>query len=191
MHGPVAKQLTVCISTNPMRRLLRMLLLLSWIGCHAAEKIQPLKVKVGLWQTTMTGRTSGALPVPPDVMARLTPEQRAKVEEQIRSSAGEAQTSTYKNCLNEGDLEKGPNFGQADKECTQVVVNSSSRKMEMRFECKGTEMNMSGNVTVEALSPESLKGLVHSSFSSDGHTADTTATFTSHWIGSKCTDSSE
>ncbi|MBV9181179.1 MAG: DUF3617 domain-containing protein [Acidobacteria bacterium] len=174
-----------------MRSLTGMLVLLWSIAADAAEGGQPLNVKVGLWETTMTVTTSGAMPVPAELMARLTPAQRAKVEEQMRLSGEKTRTSTHKTCLSKQDLEKGPNFGQEGNQCSQLVVNSSSRRLVMRFSCQRGETNATGKITVEALSPRSVKGAAQSNINSGGHTRTTRSTFTSKWIAAGCRQSRE
>src|SRR6266568_18776 len=58
-------------------------------------KIQPLNVKPGLWETTATYKTSGAPPIPPETLAKLTPQQQARLEERMKAnSAGSSNTNT-------------------------------------------------------------------------------------------------
>jgi hypothetical protein len=64
-----------------MRNVLLGIVLLLSLTVMAADKIQPLNVKLGLWETTHTTTTSGQMPIPPEMLAKLTPEQRAKMEE--------------------------------------------------------------------------------------------------------------
>ena len=48
---------------------------------HAVGRgFQPLDVKTGQWESTMTGQTTGMPPIPDDVLNRMTPEQRAKIQ---------------------------------------------------------------------------------------------------------------
>src|SRR5271170_8464285 len=54
------------------------LVVLSSSVLWAADEIQPLDVKLGLWETTWTSQSAGQVPIPPEAMANLTPEQRAK-----------------------------------------------------------------------------------------------------------------
>ena len=69
----------------------------------AADSVQPLDVKLGLWESTTTTEHSGAPPIPDEVLARLTPEQRAKIEERAKASAQQGpKTTTRKNCVKEG-----------------------------------------------------------------------------------------
>jgi Protein of unknown function (DUF3617) len=174
---------------DAMRTIMSELILLSSVAVWAGDKVQPLNVKVGLWETTMTATTSGAMPIPPEVLSRLTPEQRARMEERMKAnSTGKTRTNTYKNCLTKEKLEKGPLFGEEQKECTQTVVTSTSSKTEVRVACENENMKSSGTIQVEALSPENVKGSGQMSVSGGGHTMNSNTTFTAKWIGPVCGD---
>ena len=65
----------------------------------AQAKFQPLNVKTGLWESTSTSTTVGQMPVPADLLAKLSPEQRAKFEARMKAnSAPKTRTFTKKNC---------------------------------------------------------------------------------------------
>ena len=58
-------------------------------------EIQPLNVKPGLWETTATYKRSGASPIPSEALAKLNPEQRARLEQRINAnSSGSTNTVT-------------------------------------------------------------------------------------------------
>src|SRR3954471_3344159 len=74
--------------------------------------IQPLNIKPGLWEITRTYKRSGTPPVSPEILARLTPAQRARVEERMNAkSGGSANTSTDQHCVTKEDVERA-DFGQ-------------------------------------------------------------------------------
>lgn len=152
----------------------------------AADKIQPLDVKLGLWQVSSTNETTGMPPIPPDVLARMTPEQKAKMEAEMQAQRG-PHTQTRKHCLKKEDLEKGTTFGENRKNCTRTVVNSSSRKMEVRLQCQegdGAKSDMTLNI--DALSAENVKGLIQGDVSGSGHTMHIKSAFTAKWLGPVC-----
>jgi hypothetical protein len=153
------------------------------------DKVQPLNVKLGLWETTTTVASSGEMPIPPDLLAKLTPEQRAKMEERMKArSAGQARTTTRKSCLTKEQLDKALAFGEDRKSCTRTVITSTSSKLGVRFECAEQGMKVEGTVQVEALSPENVEGSVHMTGAGSGHTMNTTSNFTSKWLGPACGD---
>ncbi len=65
-----------------------------------ADKVQPLNVKLGLWEVTSTTNVSGMPPIPDDVLARMTPEQRARMEAAMKARSGEGpKTTVRKECI--------------------------------------------------------------------------------------------
>ncbi len=164
-----------------------MILLLS-VPLWAGNTIQPLNVKVGLWETTTTTTMSGAVPIPDELLSKLTPEQRARVEERMKASSGEkSTTNTYKSCITKEKLEKGSDWGNKDdKECTQTVITSTSSKAEVHMACNISGGKGEGTIKMEALSPESVKGSGQMTINGGGHTMSSNSTFTSKWIGPAC-----
>ena len=74
-----------------------------------ADAVQPLDVKPGLWETTTTTEMGGMPPMPADVLAKMTPEQRAKFEAAMKARAAQgAKTTTRRTCLDQGRAEQAP-----------------------------------------------------------------------------------
>ena len=170
-----------------MRSILLGLVLLSG-AVWAADKIQPMNVKTGLWETTRTITTSGQMPIPPELMAKLTPEQRAKMEERMKANSAEkSSTNTSKSCMTKEKLEKAP-FSDEQKDCTRTIVTSTSSEAEIKFVCDMQGMKADGTIHVEALSQESVKGSAQSTMTGGGRSRSTSATFTSKWLGPNCGD---
>lgn len=165
--------------------LLGVVVLTAW-AVWAADKIQPLDVRLGLWEVSSTNETTGMPPIPPDVLAKMTPEQKARMEAMMQAQRG-PHTKTRKHCLKKEDLEKGATFGEDRKNCTRTVVNSTSRKMEVRLQCQeesGTKSDMTLNI--DALSAENVKGLVQGDVSGHGNTMHMKSDFTAKWLGPVC-----
>ncbi|HET7892993.1 MAG TPA: DUF3617 family protein, partial [Candidatus Sulfotelmatobacter sp.] len=87
-------------------------------------KLQPLNVKTGLWESTVTYTRTGQLPISAGTLARLTPAQRARLEERAKANAGNSTTTTNQSCLKKEDLEN-PDFTDK-KKCTWTTLESSS-----------------------------------------------------------------
>jgi len=149
-------------------------------------KIQPLNVRPGLWETTTTFKTSGAPPIPPEALARLTPEQRARVEERMRAnSAGSTSTDTTKHCVIKEDLEKS-DFGQGKGECTYTIQTSTSTEAKGKYSCNMEGMKVNGAVDITAPDSEHIKGSSQGSLSGNGRTMNVETTFTSKFLGASC-----
>ena len=163
------------------------ILLVFCSGAVADDSVQPLDVKTGLWETTLNTERTGALPIPPEVLARLTPEQRAKLEERMKASQAPKATAR-KHCLTKDELNKPLSFGADDKECHRTIVTSSSSKQEFQVECTKGGMKQHGTFRVEALSDESVKGAVQMTVTNGDKTMNMHSEFTARWIGPVCVD---
>lgn len=154
----------------------------------ASQKVEPLNVKLGLWDMTMTTTPIGQLPIPAEYLSRLTPEQRAKLEERVKAQYnGQAKTRTYKTCLTKEKLEKTGPLDEKDN-CATTVLNSTSSRRSLKVQCTNPEFKSSGTVDFEALTPENTKGSGHLTATSGDRTMNIDVTFTGKWLGSACGD---
>jgi len=153
----------------------------------AADTVQPLDVKLGLWESTSTMERSGAPPIPDEVLARLTPEQRAKIEERAKASAQQGpKTTTRKNCVKKEDLDKAMAFGNDDKTCHRTVLASSSSKLEFRMECGAGTMKSNGTVRIEVVSADHVKGSIQMNIGEGTRSMKMNSTIESKWLGPVC-----
>ena len=141
-------------------RILLGLALLWALPSWTADSIQPLDVKLGLWETSTTTDMSGMPPMPADLLAKLTPEQRAKMEAAMKARAAQgAKTTTRRTCLTKEELSKALTFGDDDKSCQRTIISSSRSKQEVHLECTNETMKRSGDVHIEAINAEERQGL--------------------------------
>jgi len=153
----------------------------------AGGTLKPLNIKPGLWENTRTIKRTGEMPIPTELLNRLTPEQRAKMEERMKAhSAAHANTITEKHCVTKEDLEKDRlNLAEA-KECTTTVLNSTSTSVKARLVCDTEGMHATGNLELVAADPEHLNGSYHSTMDGNGHAMNVEGTWTSKWLGASC-----
>lgn len=170
-----------------MRAILVVMLLAS-SGCvWAGDKGPSMNVKPGQWETTMTTTTSGEMPIAADLLAKLTPEQRARMEQRMKANSGEkTRTLTQKSCMTKEQIEQGLGFGQDQGKCTRTVVSSTGTTIDVQVACSEQGMNTSGTMHFEALSPESVKGSSQMTANGGGHTMTVHMTLTSKWLGPTC-----
>ena len=148
-------------------------------GVSRADDVTPLNLKPGLWETTTVQERSGMPSIPPETLARMPPEQRARIE---AMTAGKAAPITRQSCRLENDLK--PFTDDNTQSCKQTIVTSTSTKQEVKMECeKGT-----ANVTVEARDSEHVNGLVVMHMGANGRTMDMKIAITAKWISSSCGD---
>jgi hypothetical protein len=155
----------------------------------AADKVQPLDIKTGLWEVTTTNLMSGMPPIPPEALARMTPEQRARMEESMKTTmSGKPKTTTRKDCVTKEKLNKDYLFGEERKDCTRTVITASSSKTEMKMQCQEENMKMEGTVRMEALSSEHVKGTMKMVTTGSGRTMNVDVDFNARYLGPVCGD---
>jgi hypothetical protein len=152
--------------------------------CWAADTFHPLDVKTGEWESSMTVATSDVPPIPAEALARMTPQQRAKLEEQTKSLSG--RTIVHKSCLKKEKLDKPLSFGNDDKACTRTLVASTGSMQEIRVECSRNNRKSSGTLTFQALDSEHVQGTVKMTMTSSNGNMDINSSFTAKWIGPTC-----
>lgn len=154
---------------------------------QSAPKLQPLNIKPGLWESTRALKRTGALPIPSEMLNRLTPEQRARMEERIRANSGtHANTKTEQHCVTKEDLEKHRMTLADSKECTTTLLNSTSTTVKAKFVCDENGIQASGTLELVAADPEHLNGSYRSTANAQGNTMNVEGTWTSRWLGSSC-----
>jgi hypothetical protein len=163
-------------------------ILLLTLTAFAADKVQRLNVKTGLWEVTTTIHNQGHMPVPAAMLERMTPEQRVRMEERLKAQpADRSRTITHKNCVTEQDMQKGDMFStNPNKECTEHVVSSTSTSAEIQMSCKGEGIQGNGTIKIKVLNPESVTGSSHITATGNGQTLNTDSTFTSKWLSASC-----
>ena len=149
-------------------------------------QIRPLNVKPGLWETTTTYKRSGAPPVSPEMLSRLTPEQRARLEQRMSAnSGGSTNTATDQHCVTKEDVEKA-DFGQGKGECTYSIETSTSTQGKGSYSCDVEGMKVNGDLEITAPDPEHIKGTSHGSLNGGGRTMNVESTFTSKFLSASC-----
>jgi len=151
----------------------------------AVDREQSLKVKLGLWEVTTTVSASEELPIPAGLLEKLTPDQRARVEERIKANAPKITKRAY--CLTKKQLNEGPTFGQEPKSCKRTTLTSSDKTVHVRIECFDNDISTSGTLQVEALASDRVKGSVNFSLSVANGAPNSSATFSARWVGPRCT----
>ena|SRR5690348_7140384 len=156
----------------------------------AAMKMTPMNVKTGLWQSTSTIAIIGGLGLPPEVAAKLTPEQKARYEAALKAQAGEhTSTHTNKSCLTQKDLTTDP-FAQKNSndehiQCHGTLLSSTSSDIVLQETCSG-EASMTYTMKIHAVDSEHATGTGTGTATMGGHTMNSNVKFQSTWLGATC-----
>ena len=147
-----------------------------------------LNLKPGLWEMTWSGQTSGAPPIPPDVLAQMPPERRAKLEAAMAANANRTSAPhANKQCITEKGLQRGLNVeeNKTESSCQRTVVSNTASVMDMRQECTGQEI-MSGTSHFEAIGPEALTGAIDMTMTDGVRTTTVKRVMLGKWLGADC-----
>lgn len=165
------------------------LTLFSSLTLWAADNILPLNVKEGLWEVTVTHSMSG-MPnssmanIPPDALAKMTPQQRAQIEAMM----GGKPSTDRKECVTKDKLQKNSVFSNNRGDCTRTVVNSTGRKLEVKFHCEEKQSVSDGNFVMETIGSDNVKGTMHMVSTGSGHNMTMDFTINSKYLGPDCGD---
>ncbi len=150
----------------------------------AAGTFQPLNIRSGLWEITLTVRTRGAPPLTADLLARLTPEQRARMAARARA-APQSETTVKRSCLSESELRQPLVMAFPDTQgCRQTVVTASATRQQIRVVCG--DGSAGGVVTMQATGSENARVVSrwNAAHGPNAVTLDSTATL--KWLGPSC-----
>jgi hypothetical protein len=141
-----------------------------------AAHAQTFDAKPGAWETTVT--TSG-MTVPPETLARMSPEKRAAIEERM-GAIGAGQSQVRRSCVGQADLQKG--FVPVSRAgCTVKPVSRTSTKLVMTTTCTAP-VPSTGTMTWEAKTPESVIGTIDQDVGGRKVHVDVV----SRWLGADC-----
>lgn len=141
-------------------------------------------VKTGLWQIDTTRETIGALPIPPAMLNKMTPEQREHFQ-----AAGQAQMNnpmhSYQSCLTQKDLDEG--FKPDRPECTSKVLSKSSTGEKVQMDCKNEMGTMSMLMNWRILDREHATGTTETTMTgTDGRSMKSTGNMKAKWLSADC-----
>ncbi|MFO0773638.1 MAG: DUF3617 family protein [Nitrospiraceae bacterium] len=155
---------------------------LSMVSPAQAESFN---VKPGAWEITTTVVSSGS-PIPPDVLAKLPPERRARVKEAMRARAGNPHSHVHRSCLTQADLDQNriikEEKDRADTKCTATVISKTSTKLVIEEACEG-EDSMARRLSLEAKTPEQIVAAVDITHGPSGKG---NMEMHGRWLGASC-----
>ncbi|MGA7595586.1 MAG: DUF3617 domain-containing protein [Gallionella sp.] len=145
---------------------------------------EPLDVKTGLWEVTATTAMSG---MPPIDYSSMPPEQRERIEAAMKArEAMGNRVHVRKSCVTREQLAKEPFQDEGNKSCTHSVITSTRTTMQAKIHC--TRPRSDGEIKMEALSRERIKGTVQMNASDDKHAMAIRVSIAGKWLGSACGD---
>ena len=143
------------------------------------------KVKPGLWQMTTDSERSGTLPIPDETLARMTPEQRARLDANMQQSMRPRHGVT-KECVTQADINRDfEGFAMGGGQCTRTVTERTATVRAGTFSCTGREKS-SGSYRFEAATAEAMVGKWNAAVGEGGKTMNMKAAIQGKWLGADC-----
>jgi Protein of unknown function (DUF3617) len=148
----------------------------------AQEIVRP-DVKTGLWETTVNTHMNGMPPIPDDVLARMTPEQKQRM-------MGSGGPRTVKVCVTEDKLNKGTDFGGNDRaNCKRTIVNNTAKVVDLQEDCVDKDGTAyTAKIHYEVTGHDSVNGTMHVDMNRMGKAMTLDGTLQSKWIADSCGD---
>jgi len=159
----------------------------------AALGAERAAIRPGLWEITHQTEIAGRPPVPDDVLARMPPEARARIEAAMKGqgAGGAGGGHASRQCITDQDIDRGFTPETARQQCTQKVLSQTRTSMEVAVECTsadGQGGTARGTVKWSAASPESMTGTIDMTMTQGAQSTTTHATLKGHWLGTDCGD---
>ena len=129
-------------------------------GMATSAMAESFNAKPGAWEMSTTNLTSGSL-IPPDLLAKMPPEQRAKFEQSMQARSGKPMTLTSKDCVTQEDLDQNRIIKEEEEkkedglQCTTKVVSKSSSTLVIERTCPAPRA-YTAKMMMEAKTPESI-----------------------------------
>jgi hypothetical protein len=172
------------------RRLLHLALtslaVTGWL--QAAELTKP-DIKPGLWEVSINPKVSGEMPIPEDQLAKMTPEQRARLQAAMQANmAKNAKPRVYKECMTPEKIARGfaiDPHGE-DSSCKRNVVSSSAKELTLHDECNKPERKTVTDVHFEVKRGTQMSGKINVVMTSAGKTMTVNNTMQGKWLGASC-----
>jgi len=162
------------------------------VGLAAMQAVTPINVKTGQWENHTTILLTGSLGLPPEVVAKMTPEQQARYQAAMDKAGarnGQKMENTDKGCLTKEDLTQDPTKLMGKQEpgmsCSGKVLNSSSSDLSVHITCTGMAQ-MEYDLKYHATDPEHATGQGKGTATMGGHTMQTQFNSEMHWLGPNC-----
>jgi len=146
-----------------------------------------LNVSPGLWEVTVIGERQGEMQIPQDALAKMTPEQRAKVEAMM-ANMPRTMKHVMRECLTEQQIRDGMRMlDRKEADCQRTIVTQTRTVLEVHEQCAGARPR-TVTARFEAPTPGALQGHVVAEMTQGMHTMTMTSNVTGTRLGSDCGD---
>ncbi len=151
-------------------------------------RAESLNVKPGAWEMTVTTVASG-MKLSPEMAAKMTPLQRAQMEQMMKAREGKSHTTTLQSCLTKDDVSQDRIIKEMEDEdddgavqCKVKVISKSSSKLVIDKLCPGPSPSTT-HFTIEAKTTDSIVAIGDREQQGSGKSR---MDIKGRWIGASC-----
>jgi len=153
------------------------------VASSAYALADTFNMKTGTWEITFTTVTTG-MPIPADALARMVPEQRARIEKTLRARDGKPSSLVKQSCVTKNDLDQNHLLLSADENrCKKKIITKSASKIAFQQTCAAPRASTT-KVEIEANTPERIAAsmdIVQNGASGKIHVG-----IKGRWLSAKC-----
>jgi hypothetical protein len=156
------------------------------LALTAATQNQQLNVKLGLWQMTYKYKTNNASTIAPELLARMTPQKRARMKAKLKARAAQGpRIDTKQVCVTQKKLDSAAFTLEDRKSCERTVISSTSTLQEFREECNDKGMRTVIEARIEAADASDIRGSIQVKGSRSYGTG-TSTELSGRWLAADC-----
>ncbi len=166
--------------------------LVAALGCaliaHAADPVKP-DIRPGLWEVSNHPQVSGQMPLPEERLAKMPPEQRAKVEAAMQAGMAQAvRPRVYKECMTPEKIARGFDIDKHgdSASCQRKVINSSATELQIHEDCTRPDGKTSIDVHFQVAGRVQMTGKITAVMTAGSRTMTMNSTVEGKWIGASC-----
>jgi hypothetical protein len=153
---------------------------------QAADPVKP-NIKPGLWEVSISPHVSGEMPIPEDQLAKMTPEQRARLEAMIKAHTANSSTpKVYKECMTPEKIARGFDMDRDDSSCKRKVVSSSSNELTLHDECDKPDQKTVSDVHFEIKGGTQMSGKINVVVSAGAKHMTVNSAMQGKWLSASC-----
>jgi len=146
-------------------------------------------VQPGLWDIETSGAASGVPQIPPDMLAKLPPDQRVIATAMLLAIIAQASMPhSMQFCVTPEQVRQGLDLNRiGGKNCRRTVQSSSPTGLDMQVDCSGHDQ-MSGNVNLRVVDRATVAGDVDFRAGLGANSMTIRQTLHGKWLGAECGD---
>jgi len=162
----------------------------------AAESARPadpikLNIKLGLWEIATQANITGTPPIPEEALAKMSPEQRARMQAAMQASMAEAaKPRVAKHCVTQEKVAQGFNLDRQHDSttCQKKLVTNNSSELQLSETCPEENGSTSIDEHIQLSGSDQVAGTVHFVKNTGGKIMTLDSTVKGQWLAASCGD---